>query len=376
MPSPCRILVLNERDPLHPAAGGAEVHVAQIARCMQQLGFETTQLASSFPGASVRESVPGMEIWRLGNLAAYYSRVAWTCARETRRGRFDVVVEHLNKVPFCAAAYAAVPVLAVNHHLFGRSAFKQVAWPIAATVVAIERLIPLVYRNVPFLAVSQSSKDDLVKRGIRPDQIGIIHNGIMLPRVEPKPLSERPCRVAYLGRLEPYKRVDLMLRSLATLVERFPLLEIVLVGRGTARPHLERVAAELGLSDRTRFAGFVSNEERDRLIGDARVCICPSVKEGWGITVIEANALGTPVVATDAPGLRDAVRNGETGVLVKDGEPSEFTERLATATADLLSDTSLATNLSSGAREWARRFNWESAASKMAQAIENVRRAG
>ncbi len=375
MPSPCRILVLNERDPLHPAAGGAEVHVDQISRCMAQMGFEITQMATSFPGAPARERVGGMEVWRLGNLAAYYSRVAWTCARETRRGRFDVVVEHLNKIPFCAAAYSSVPVLAVNHHLFGRSAFMQVAWPIAAAVIAIERLIPFVYRNVPFLAVSQSSKDDLVKRGIRPEQISIVHNGIMFPKFEPKPLGERPCRVAYLGRLEPYKRVDLMLRSLATLVERFPALEIVLVGRGTARPYLERVTAELGLSERTRFAGFVSDEERDELVGDARVCVCPSVKEGWGITVIEANALGTPVVATDAPGLRDAVRDGETGVLVADGEPRAFTERLAAATADLLSDVSRATRLSAGARAWAQRFDWESAAAKMARAVEDVRSA-
>jgi len=376
MPSPCRILVLNERDPLHPAAGGAEVHVDQISQRMQQMGFEITQAASSFPGAPARVRVGGMEVWRLGGLASYYPRVAWTCASETRRGRFDVVIEHLNKVPFCAPAYSAVPVLAVNHHLFGRSAFLQVAWPIAATVVAIEKLIPLVYRGALFVAVSQSSKDDLIARGVSPDRIRIIHNGIHFPKIEPKPMHERPCRVAYLGRLEPYKRVDLMLRSLATLIDRFPSLEIVLVGRGTARPHLERVAAELGLSKRTRFAGFVSDEERDILVGDARVCVCASVKEGWGITVTEANALGTPVVATDAPGLRDAVHDGETGLLVADGEPAAFTERLSRAIGDLLSDDTLAAHLSAGARDWAQRFDWDSAASKMAQAVEDARRAG
>ncbi len=340
------------------------------------MGFEITQAASSFRGAPARERVGGMEVWRLGSLASYYPRVAWTCASETRRGRFDVVIEHLNKVPFCAAAYSAVPVLAVNHHLFGRSAFLQVAWPIAATVVAMEKLIPLVYRNALFVAVSQSSKDDLIARGISHDRIRIIHNGIHFPKLEPKPISERPCRVAYLGRLEPYKRVDLMLRSLATLIDRFPSLEIVLIGRGSARPYLESVAAELGLSNRTRFAGFVSDEERDALVGDARVCVCASVKEGWGITVTEANALGTPVVATDAPGLRDAVHDGETGLLVPDGEPAAFTKRLSRAIADLLSDDALAAHLSAGARDWAQRFDWDSAASKMAQAVEDARRAG
>ncbi len=119
----------------------------------------------------------------------------------------------------------------------------------------------------------------------------------------------------------------------------------------------------------------MSDEERDELVGDARVCVCTSVKEGWGITIIEANALGTPVVATDAPGLRDAVRDGETGVLVADGEPRAFTERLAAATTDLLSDVSRATRLSAGARAWAQRFDWESAAAKMARAVEDARSA-
>ena len=97
MPTPCRVLVLNERDPMHPSAGGAEVHVAEISRRMAAMGYAITLAASGFPGASHEQTIDGVEIRRLGNLAAYYPRVVWTCARETRRGRFDVVVEHLNK---------------------------------------------------------------------------------------------------------------------------------------------------------------------------------------------------------------------------------------------------------------------------------------
>jgi glycosyltransferase involved in cell wall biosynthesis len=370
MEHPCRVLVLNERDPLHPAAGGAEVHVAEVARRMAPMGFEITQLACAFPGAPEREQLDGLRVWRLGPLGVYYPRVAWTTARETRRGRFDAVVEHLNKVPFCASTYAAAPVLAVNHHLFGRSAFLQVAWPVAAGVVALERLIPRAYREVPFLAVSQSSKDDLTRRGIPAEHIEIVHNGIRLPRVPPRPWALRPPRIAYLGRLEPYKRVDLLLRAAARLVPRFPDLEIVLIGRGSARVGLERLTASLGLLPRTRFAGFVPDDERDALLADARVCVCPSVKEGWGITVIEVNAVGTPVVATDAPGLRDAVRHGETGLLVADGPSQAFVARLAERTGELLSDAALAERLSSGALAWSRQFSWDATAERTAHAID------
>jgi glycosyltransferase involved in cell wall biosynthesis len=376
MPNPCRILVLNERDPLHPAAGGAEVHVAEISRRMAAMGYAVTLAASSFPGARREQHHEGFEIRRLGHLGVYYPKVAWTCARETRLGRFDVVVEHLNKVPFCAAIYSSAPVLAVNHHLFGRSAFLQVAWPIALGVISVERLIPWVYRKVPFLAVSESSRQDLIARGIGAEQIGILHNGITFPHVAIKDVTDRPCRVAYLGRLEPYKRIDLMLRALVPLVDRFPSLEIVLIGRGRARADLERVTAELGLGDRTRFAGFVSDAERNALLAEARVCVCPSVKEGWGITVIEVNAVGTPVVATDAPGLRDAVRHAKTGLLVTDGKAEVFTERLTGAIAELLSDDALATRLSREARAWSRRFDWDSAAERMAEAVDAARGSG
>jgi glycosyltransferase involved in cell wall biosynthesis len=263
-------------------------------------------------------------------------------------------------------------VLAVSHHLFGRSAFLQVAWPIAAGVVTLERLIPRFYRDVPFLAVSQSSKDDLVRRGIAEGHIEIVHNGIRFPSVAAKPWNERRPRIAYLGRLEPYKRVDLLLRAVERLLPRFPELELVLIGRGSARVGLERLCAALGLSERTRFAGFVPDDERDALLADARVCACPSVKEGWGITVIEVNAVGTPVVATDAPGLRDAIRHGETGLLVADGPSQAFTARLADSIGELLADDALAQRLSRGALAWSRRFSWDATAERTAHAIDSL----
>jgi glycosyltransferase involved in cell wall biosynthesis len=366
--------VLNERDPLHPKAGGAEVHVAEISKRLDARGFAITQLACGFPGGSTHDRVDGLTVRRLGSLARYYTSVAPWTARATARGEFDVVVEHLNKVPFCAAAYSRKPVLAVNHHLFGRSAFLQVAWPIAAAVVSIERLIPRVYRNVPFLAVSESSKQDLVRRGIPADRIDLLYNGIRFPEIETLPVAKRPPRIVYLGRLESYKRIDLLLRALARIRTRHPELELVVVGRGGEREGLEALARELGLADRVRFTGFVDDDERDRLVAGARLAVCPSVKEGWGITVIEANVLGVPVVATDAPGLRDAVRDGQTGVLVPDDAPERFTERLADAIAKLLDDPSRLEQLSTEARVWARRFDWDSSAEVMARAIESAAR--
>lgn len=369
MSAPLRVLVLNERDPRHPKAGGAELHVHEIFRRLADRGLQVTQLASGFAGGARRETLDGVDIRRLGNLAAYYPRVAVACARETRQGRYDVVVECLNKVPFYSPVYSAVPVLAICHHLFGEVAFQQVAWPVAAAVWSAERLIPPVYRKCQVLSISESSKEELIARGLREELIGVSYCGIERPAQEPDTDTPRKPVVTYLGRLEAYKNVDVMLRAMALLSDRFPDARILVIGRGGAQPRLEALAHELGLADRTRFTGFVTDAERNELLAETRVCVCPSEKEGWGLTVIESNATGTPVVARDAPGLRESVRHGETGFLVDAPSPEQFAERIG----ELLEDDALATRMSREALTWSKKFDWDVAAQEMLDALETTR---
>lgn len=370
MSAPARVLILNERDSQHPKAGGAEVHVEEVFSRLAARGFEITQATTSFPGCKPVDEVAGTTVWRLGRIRRYYPRVVWTCARETRRGRFDVVVECLNKLPFYAPLYSKVPVLALAHHLFGEVAFHQTPWPIAATVWTMERMLPILYRRTPFVSISESTRDDLVGRHLRTEQIRVIHCGINPPQARIPKITERPQRVTYVGRLEPYKRVDRMLRAMARLRDRFPDAEIVVIGRGSDRERLERVARDEGIAERTRFTGFVSDAERDALLADTRVAVCPSPKEGWGLTVIECNALGTPVVATDAPGLRDSVDDGRSGFLFPEGDEGALAGHLAR----LLDDDALATRMSEAARVWSRRFDWDRAADAMAESLEAARR--
>jgi len=359
MPSKLRVLVLNERDAHHPRAGGAEIHVTEIFRRLAARGHEITLVATGFPGGATEAVDQGLRIRRLGRIRYYYPRAVWHCARETRRGRYDVVVECLNKLPYQSPLYAAVPVVAIAHHLFGESAFLQVPWPVAATVWAMERTLPWLYRDVPFVSISESTRDDLVARGLPAGHIEVHHCGIRRPTLAVAPFETRASRVVYVGRLERYKQIDVLLRAAAKLVDRFP--RIAVDGRGADRARLEGVAEALGIEARTRFLGFVPDDERDRLLNDARVCVCPSAKEGWGLTVIEANALGTPVVATDAPGLRDSVDEGHTGFLVPDGDVDAFADRIGT----LLGDDSLGASLSAAALVWSQRFDWDLAADRM-----------
>lgn len=360
-----RVAVLNERDPRHPRAGGAEAHIVETFDRLVGPNFAVTLLASSVPGAPVRDRWRGLDVERLGPLPLYYPRVAWRVARDTRAGRIDVVVECLNKVPYFSPIYSTAPVVALCHHLFGTTAFQQVAWPIAATVWGAEKLIPPLYRRQPFVAISESAGRDLVARGVPASRVRVILPGVVPPAFAVDTTAPRPPRVAYVGRLEHYKRIDVFLGAMARVAADVPTLEVVVIGRGTAQRRLEALAGELGLTARTRFTGFLPDAERDALLATVRVCVHPSVKEGFGLTVLEANAAGVPVVASDVMGLGDSVRDGETGYLVPSGNADRFAERVTA----LLVDDALAARMSAAAVAWARRFDWGPSAAAMGEVI-------
>jgi glycosyltransferase involved in cell wall biosynthesis len=339
--------------------------VHEVFRRIAARGHAVTEVVSSFPGAAAREALDEIAIERIAPLPTYYLRAAARCARATRRGEFDVVVECLNKLPFLAPVYSARPVLGLCHHLFGSTAFHQVAWPVAATVLAAECAIPRAYRRSAIVAISESTRDDLVARGLAPDQVEVQYPGIRRPETIPLPIAQREPIVVYVGRLEAYKRIDLVLDALAQIAPRRPAVQLVLLGRGAERARLERRAGALGISDRVAFLGFVADAERDAWLARARVCVCASRKEGFGLTVIEANAVGTPNVASDAPGLRDTVRDGETGFLVADGDTARFAERIDA----LLGDDALAERMSRAALAWSQRFDWQTAADAMERSL-------
>jgi len=362
---PLRILVLNERDLEHPKAGGAEIHVDRLFSRLAAKGHRVVHLSTGFRGAARHARLHGVEIERHGPLPSYYLGLPFRVARARRRGELDVVVECLNKVPYYSPLYAGVPVLALCHHLFGEVAWDQVAWPIAALVRSAELGLPSAYRDTDFLAISPSTRDDLVARGLPSARIRTSLPGIDRPALVVDPDAPRPPRVAYVGRLEAYKHVERMLEAAALLLPRFPELEILVIGRGAERDRLVARANALGLSARTRFTGFVEDTERDALIASARACVFPSQKEGFGLTVIEANALATPVVARDAPGLRDSVRDGEPGRLVAGADPTAWAQALAPLLEE--SDETRATRRR--ALETSKRFDWDRAADELLAAI-------
>jgi glycosyltransferase involved in cell wall biosynthesis len=359
------VLVLNERDLQHPRAGGAEVHCFEVCRRLVARGDRVTLFATRFEGAAAEEMVDGVRVIRFGNPLTYYAQVPLAYARLRRREPLDVVIEDLNKFPYFACLWVRDPVVVFVHHLWGVTAFRQVAAPIALAVFVAEWLVKRLYRRIPVIAVSPSTRAELLAAGLRADDVHLVPNGVDHERYCPngRPPA-RPPFVLSLGRVEAYKYVDRVVEAVAGV----PGLRLVVAGRGTAMPALERRVAELRVEDRVDLRGFVSEDEKIALLREATVHAIASDKEGWGITVIEAAACGTPTVATAVPGLRDAVRDGETGLLVPPGD----VPAMRAAIERVCHDESLRRRLSSAGREWAGRFTWEAAAAIIARIIDDA----
>jgi len=354
-----RIFVANWRDIRHPEAGGAEVHLHEIFRRLAAGGHQVTLLASRFPGAAAEEMVDGIHTVRTGGREDFNFHVPVAWRRRFARERFDVVVDDINKIPFMTPLYVRRPILAQTHHFFRETVYREAPWPVASYVYTSERLVPWIYRGVRFATVSPSTRDELARWGIPPGRIAIIYNAVDHARYRPDPALRSPApTITYLGRLKRYKRVDLVVRALPAILARVPEARLCMVGSGDFEPELRRLAADLGIAERVEFAGFVSEAEKIRHLAESWVVVNPSSKEGWGVTVIEANACGTPVVAARVPGLRDAVRDGESGILLDPANAATFAE----AITRILEDRTLRARLTAGAIAWASRFTWDESA--------------
>lgn len=364
-----RILVVNWRDWKNPEAGGAEVHLQEIFGRIATRGHEVTVLAHRFAGSAAEETADGMRVLRIGGKFDFNFHVIPFVRRRRSMGRYDVVVEDLNKLPFFLPFAAREPVGAILHHFFGSSIWKETN-PLFASYVSLgERLVRRLYRSVPFCAVSESTAAELEAGGVPRSRIRVIHNAVDHETCFPDPnVSRVKGRIAYLGRVKRYKGIDHLLAALARIREEIPEAHLVIVGRGDDTPRLIRMTRRLGLEKRVTFAGFVDTETKVRHLREAEVVVTPSPKEGWGVTTIEANACGTPVVASDAPGLRDAVRDGVTGLLFPYGDASALADRLRR----ILRDDALRERLSRAAIDWAARFRWERSAEEMTDWLESV----
>lgn len=354
------ILLVNWQDRENPQAGGAEIHLFEIFRRLAARGHRIRLVCAGWKGAPARAMVDGIEVERHGTRNTFAALGRSAVRQALAAERPDILVEDVNKVPLFLAGMTALPFCTIIPHLFGDTVFHEAAWPMASAVWLAERPLARAYRRTAFHAISESTRDDLVARGIPAGRIRVIHPGVDSMHFRPDPNVTRTSRPSflYIGRLKRYKGVDLALRALALARAERPDIRLDIAGRGDFQPELERLATRLGLADAVTFRGFVTEDEKLGLLRSAWANMFPSPKEGWGITIVEAAACGTPSLASDSPGLRDSVRDGITGLLVPHGDAAA----LASGMVRLAGDPVLIERLGTDARRFAETLTWDAAA--------------
>lgn len=353
-----RVHILAWRDLADVEAGGSELHIAEVARRWAEAGIEVTMRTSYAQGHPPEGRRDGYRIIRRrGRYMVFPAAVV--AELSGRQGERDGLVEIWNGVPFMSPLWARGPKITLLHHVH-RDMWRLVLDEKLGRAGEIfeSKVAPIFYRRVPVLTLSESSRHELIEfLHLRPDHVHVVPPGID-PRFTPgdEPKSATPLIVS-VGRLMPAKRFDELIRVAADVRTRVPGLELVIVGDGYDRPPLTELIADLDASEWVRLVGRVSDDELLSLYRRAWAVTSASIAEGWGMTLTEAAACGTPAVATRIAGHLDAVAEGRSGLLARDGR--ELTSNLRA----VLTDPALRHRLSEGALEHAGAFTWDVTAS-------------
>lgn len=352
-----RVLVFNWRDTKHLWAGGAEVYIHELSRRWAKEGNSVTLFCGN-DGQSLRnEAVDKVNIIRRGGFfTVYLWAILYTVFKF--RNKFDVVIDSENGIPFFTPLFTTKPVILLVHHVHQEIFIEHMKFPLSYIGRFIEgKVMPFVYKNHQVITVSESSRKEIIKTGIAPEErVQIVNPGIEMPNKKFKK-TEFPS-VIYLGRLKAYKNVDIAIRAFSNVVKRFTAARFYIVGEGDSIGSLRDVVVKLGLEEKVLFLGKVSEEEKVRLLSESWVAVQPSTVEGWGITVIEANSCKTPVIASDTKGLRDSIIDGKTGILVKVKDTKAFSKNMK----KLIVNKRLRDVSSKEAYKWAKQFSWDESA--------------
>lgn len=371
-----KILILNWRDIKNPSSGGAEILTHEIAKRCVKWGHTVVQVSSFFPSGKKEEMVDGVKIIRCGsaNIRSFHLPIhlaAFWWYLTKRKEKFDVIIDEIHGLPFFTPWYVkekkAVLICEVAGELW-----KKMFGPIFGSLGRIVEkfYLSIVYSNIPFLTISQSTKEDLIKNGIKEKNITVLPMGISIPddlRIFKK---EKEQTLIFVGRLSKQKGIEDAIFALREVIKKIPRVKLWVIGREDKEylNYLKDLSRKLGINDKIRFFGFVSEVKKFELMSKAHILLAPSIKEGWGLTVIEAGSQGTPTIAYNTSGLRDSIQNHKTGLLVDNRQPDELAEKILMLCRNRL----LYQKLSENARKWSRNFNWEKSARQSLVLIEQV----
>jgi len=316
-----RFLMLNWRDPRNPRSGGAERVTQGYLKALQERGHEVFWYANHFPGAAPEETIDGIPTVRGGRQGTSILAARRWYRRQTP---FDLVIDQHHGLPWYAPWWCGTHCVAYVHEVLGPIWDVFYRWPTSSIGKWQERWTHWLYRNVPFWSASACTKAGLERHGVK--DVTLIPYGVhtvALPELEPKPIRT-PLRLIAVSRLAPNKRIEHAIRATHCLVQGGVPATLTIVGTGDSEAGLRRLAAELGLAKEVEFTGSLPEAEKDRRLREAHLLLHTSLREGWGLNVIEANAMGTPTVVYPVAGLIESTLNRETGIVSEQETPESL----------------------------------------------------
>jgi len=362
-----RILIMNYMDAKHPGAGGSEVFTQEVARRWVKLGHEVTLMCAKFNGAMDRDEIDGVEVLRSGGRYTVYLK-AKKVYEKIFKGKIDIAIDEINTIPFFTPRYLKEPKIALIHQLAREILFYELPLPVATLGYFLELRMLRTYNEIPIVTVSKSSKDSLIDAGIPAKNIHIVSQGIDHECYKPSKDKRNDPLIAYVGWLKKYKRVNDLLKSIKYVAKQLPEVKLMLASKskGKSIAELKRWITKLALQDNVVFLGPISKMEKLVLLSHVQVLVYTSVREGFGLPILEGAACRTPAIAYDVPGLRDAVLNGITGLLT----PYRDVKALANAITKILTDEALRKSLSENAYKWSFNFSWDKTATQFMDLIK------
>jgi glycosyltransferase involved in cell wall biosynthesis len=346
------ILVLADRDWTHHDTGGNGANlIAQIGRWVAW-GNRVTVVAGDYPGAKkVEHFGPLLTVHRMGTRLTVFPKAARAVMRGVGRDA-DVVLEVINGITFLTPLWLRrKPRVAMVHHVHRELFLGEYPRTGLLLYWVLERIPLLLYRRTPFLTISNSARDELVRDGIPRENVTVEYLGVEPGSFRRGTRSAIP-RLIFVGRLKAYKRVELLL----DVLEAIPEAVLDVVGEGDHRPDIEAEIRRRGLSERVHMHGYVDEQTKAALYGRAWVNLTASASEGWSLTVMESALCGTPSGALLVGGLAESIVDGQTGVLAR--EPGELARRVR----ELVDDHELRERMGDAAERRARSFSWDRSA--------------
>lgn len=361
-----KILILNWRDPKNPKSGGAEIVTLEHAKAWVKNGHTVTWFTSKFKGAKKEEKISGVNIVRRGNFITVYFLAPFYYLFS--KNIFDLVIDEIHGLPFFTPLYVKIPKIAFIHEVADEIWDYMFPFPLNKIGKLIEPLYFKLYRNVKFWTDADSTIDDLVNKGIKRKNCVAINCPVSNKPLKTLHKKEEVPTFIFVSRVVKMKGIEEVIRAFFYILQELKDARLWIVGDGDKKyvEELKETMRSYSISTKVKFFGRVSEEEKLELMKKAHLLLHASVKEGWGLVVIEAASQGTPSVVYNVSGLKDSVKNGKTGIVLEENTSKE----MAREAVSLIKNKKRYQSFQKNGLEWVGSLTWERA-TRQSEALLN-----